>query len=79
MELPQLIAALSDPSAYPQPAGDVEVHQTHISVVFLVDALAYKIKKPVDLGFVDYSTLERRKRCAGIAGSPLRSILVSFP
>src|SRR5262249_33024078 len=39
----------------------VEVHQTHISVVFLAGSLAYKVKKPVSLGFVDYSSLERRR------------------
>ena len=61
MEVPQLIEALSAPSAYPQPAETVEVHQTHISIVFLAGSLAYKIKKPVDLGFVSYRTLERRR------------------
>src|SRR5438445_514395 len=61
MRLPQLIEALSAPSAYPQPVAAVEVRQTHISVVFLAGLLAYKIKKPVDLGFVNYSTLERRR------------------
>ena len=61
MELRQLIEALSDPSAYPEAVEAVEVHQTHISAVFLAGPLAYKIKKPVDLGFVDYSTLERRR------------------
>jgi aminoglycoside phosphotransferase family enzyme/predicted kinase len=60
MELAQLIDALSDPSAYSQQPDGVEVHQTHISVVFLAGELAYKIKKPVTLGFVDYGTLERR-------------------
>ncbi len=60
MELAQLIDALSTPSAYAQQPDEVEVHQTHISVVFLAGELAYKIKKPVSLGFVDYSTLERR-------------------
>ncbi len=60
MELARLIDALSDPSAYPQRPDGVEVHQTHISVVFLAGELAYKIKKPVTMGFVDYSTIERR-------------------
>jgi aminoglycoside phosphotransferase family enzyme len=60
MLLGQLIEALSDPSAYPQPFEEVQVHQTHISVVFLAGDLAYKIKKPVTLGFVDYGTPERR-------------------
>jgi aminoglycoside phosphotransferase family enzyme len=61
MEVPQLIEALSVPTAYPHPAETVEVHQTHISIVFLAGPLAYKIKKPVDLGFVSYATLERRR------------------
>jgi aminoglycoside phosphotransferase family enzyme/predicted kinase len=60
MECRQLIEVLSDPAAYPGPVDVVEVRQTHISVVFLAGSYAYKIKKPVDLGFVDYSTLERR-------------------
>jgi aminoglycoside phosphotransferase family enzyme/predicted kinase len=60
MELPELIRALSDPAAYPFPAGAIEVRQTHISVVFLAGEVVYKIKKPVNLGFLDFSTLERR-------------------
>src|SRR5262249_9548690 len=60
-DLAQLIAALSAPSAYPSPVESVEVRQTHISIVFLAGSVAYKIKKPVDLGFVNYSTLERRR------------------
>jgi aminoglycoside phosphotransferase family enzyme/predicted kinase len=61
MELPRLIEALSDPRAYPVPATEVIVHQTHISVVFLAGPFAYKIKKPVDLGFLDFRTPERRR------------------
>jgi aminoglycoside phosphotransferase family enzyme/predicted kinase len=61
MELPALIEALSAPSAYSHDAETVEVHQTHISVIFLAGSFAYKIKKPVQLGFVDYSTLDRRR------------------
>jgi aminoglycoside phosphotransferase family enzyme len=57
----ELIEALSDPAAYPGPVAAVEVRQTHISVVFLVDSLVYKIKRPVATGFVDYSTSERRR------------------
>ena len=56
-----LIDELSRPDAYPHPVGDVEVCQTHISVVFLAGDYAYKLKKPLDLGFVDYSTLARRR------------------
>ncbi len=61
MELAELIHALSCPTAYLFPAGQVEVHQTHISAVFLAGAYAYKIKKPVDLGFLDFSTLAKRR------------------
>jgi len=61
MELGQLIEALSEPAAYPFPAEEVKVCQTHISAVFLADGYAYKIKKPVNLGFLDFSTLEKRR------------------
>jgi aminoglycoside phosphotransferase family enzyme/predicted kinase len=65
MELAALIAAWSRPGAFPAPAGAVEVHQTHISVVFLAGDFAYKVKKPVRLGFLDFSTLQARRHfCA---------------
>ncbi len=60
MDLARLIEQLSDPKVYPAPTAKVDVHQTHISVVFLTDQFAYKIKKPVALDFLDYSTLEQR-------------------
>jgi len=49
-----------DPAAYPEPTSEVELVQTHISWVFLTDGHAYKMKKPVDLGFLDFTTLRRR-------------------
>jgi aminoglycoside phosphotransferase family enzyme/predicted kinase len=61
MELTRLIEALSEPAAYPARVEDVQVHQTHISVVFLAGPFAYKVKKPVNLGFVDFTTPERRR------------------
>jgi aminoglycoside phosphotransferase family enzyme/predicted kinase len=61
VELRTLIDALSKPSAYPLAVGKVDVRQTHISVVFLVGDYVYKIKKPVDLGFLDFSSLEKRR------------------
>jgi aminoglycoside phosphotransferase family enzyme/predicted kinase len=65
MELGQLIEALSNPAAYPEPPGEVQVRQTHISVVFLAGRHAYKIKKPVALRFLDFSSLEARRHfCA---------------
>jgi aminoglycoside phosphotransferase family enzyme/predicted kinase len=51
---------LEQPGFWPE-AGPVEAIETHISGVFLVGERAYKVKKPVDLGFVDFSTLEKRR------------------
>ncbi len=61
MDLAQMIEALSNPSAYPDPVGEVEVRHTHISAVFLVGSHVYKVKKPVAFGFLDFSTLARRR------------------
>jgi aminoglycoside phosphotransferase family enzyme/predicted kinase len=60
VDLARLIRLLSDPTAYPHPCGEVQVCQTHISAVFLAGPYAYKIKKPADLGFLDFTTLGRR-------------------
>lgn len=60
--LPPLITSLLKPDAYPHPADGIELIQTHISYVLLAGAYAYKIKKPASFGFVDYSTLELRRR-----------------
>jgi aminoglycoside phosphotransferase family enzyme/predicted kinase len=61
MDLAPLIEALSRPSAYPFPVAEVRVIQTHISVVFLAGPFAYKVKKPVKPGFLDFSTLDKRR------------------
>lgn len=63
--LPPLIRALlSDPSCYDHAVKDVQLAETHISWVLLTGEFAYKIKKPVDLGFLDFSTLAlRRQAC----------------
>jgi aminoglycoside phosphotransferase family enzyme len=55
-----LVAALQDPAAYPEPTGAVDLIQTHISWVFITADFAYKVKKPVDLGFLNFTTLRRR-------------------
>ncbi len=55
-----IIAGLRFPRAYLHPVAGVEHVETHISHVFLAGDYAYKIKKPVNLGFLDFSTLERR-------------------
>jgi hypothetical protein len=62
VDLAHLIEGLSRPAAYPHPKGPVEIRQTHISVVFLAGELAYKIKKPVDFGFLDFTRLDDRHR-----------------
>ncbi|HEU0168321.1 MAG TPA: hypothetical protein VFS62_11130, partial [Chloroflexota bacterium] len=59
--MPELFEALGQPEAYPFAVDGVEVLQTHISWVFLAGGFAYKIKKPVNLGFLDFSTLEQRR------------------
>ena len=55
------IEALLDPAVYPEPTSRVQLLQTHISYLFVTDRYVYKIKKPVDLGFLDFTTLERRR------------------
>jgi aminoglycoside phosphotransferase family enzyme/predicted kinase len=60
--LPPHIAALRRKTAYPRPAHSIELVQTHMSFVFLVDQEVYKVKKAVNLGFADFSTLEKRRR-----------------
>jgi hypothetical protein len=60
-QLPPLIQALHDPRAYPHPVARVALTETHISWVLLAGEFVYKIKKPLDLGFLDFSTLARRE------------------
>ena len=63
--LPPLIQALLSPARYPGDVARVELVQTHISWVLLAGDFAYKIKKPVQLPFLDFSTLAQRQRyCA---------------
>ncbi len=59
--LPPLIQGLLRPEAYPHPVGPIRLLQTHISWIVLTGSTAYKIKKPVDFGFVDFTTLARRR------------------
>jgi aminoglycoside phosphotransferase family enzyme len=47
MTLVPLHQALADPSIYSESTASVEIRETHISLVFLTDEYAYKIKKPV--------------------------------
>jgi aminoglycoside phosphotransferase family enzyme len=54
------VAFLGRPSIYAGHPAHVEIIQTHMSWVFLTDRFVYKLKKPVRLEFLDFSTLERR-------------------
>ena len=61
-ELPLLIQQMLEPDFYPHPVQEpIELLQTHISFILLTGEYAYKIKKIVDFGFLDYSTLEKRR------------------
>lgn len=57
----KLLKFLEKPDAYPHDPEYVEHVQTHISHVFIAPPFVYKVKKPVDFGFLDYSTLKKRK------------------
>ena len=56
-----LIKNLQDPALYDHPVEGFQVLETHISQVILTGDYAYKIKKPMDFGFLDFSTLEKRR------------------
>ena len=61
--LATLTAKMLEPDFYPHPVAQVELIETHISLVFLAGDYAYKLKKPLNLGFLDYSNLEKRQHC----------------
>jgi hypothetical protein len=59
---PDLVADLLHPDRYPPPRPtSVSLETTHLSWVFLTDTDAWKVKRPVDYGFADYSTVDRRR------------------
>ncbi|MDZ7718613.1 MAG: AAA family ATPase [Balneolaceae bacterium] len=53
---------LNQKESYPHQVDEIEHIQTHISHLFLAGSFVYKIKKPVDFGFLDYSTLQKRRK-----------------
>lgn len=60
--VPALIEQMMQPGFYPHPVTEpIELIQTHVSYVFLTGDYAYKVKKPVNFGFLDFSTLEKRQ------------------
>jgi aminoglycoside phosphotransferase family enzyme/predicted kinase len=61
VKLPDMVQALLEPEAYPEATKNIELIQTQMSFVFLTDNFAYKVKKPVNLGYLDYTTLDKRR------------------
>lgn len=61
MDIPTLQKALLNPAVYPDKPREVEFIETHISLLFLTGNYVYKVKKPVDFGFLDFTSLEKRR------------------
>ncbi|MDG6229772.1 MAG: AAA family ATPase [Candidatus Thermoplasmatota archaeon] len=61
MDNTEFLSRLKDPKTYGPKVTEVSLLQTHISIIALTDRYVYKIKKPVNFGFLDFSTLEKRK------------------
>jgi len=57
----ELFQAMEKPNFYPHHVSSIEQRETHISKVFLTGDYVYKIKKPVNLEFLDFTTLEKRR------------------
>ena len=57
----QIVDALMKPDAYDEDPGGIELVQTHISFVFLTKSFVYKVKKAVNFGFLNFTTLEKRR------------------
>jgi aminoglycoside phosphotransferase family enzyme/predicted kinase len=57
----KIVEAMSRPEFYPHKPESVQLIQTHISFIFIAGDLVYKVKKAVDFGFLDFTTLEKRK------------------
>jgi aminoglycoside phosphotransferase family enzyme len=60
-QLSEIAAFLAEPASYLHSPVSVSISETHASVVALSGPLVFKVKKPVNFGFLDYSTLERRR------------------
>jgi aminoglycoside phosphotransferase family enzyme len=61
LDIPTLQKALLDPAVYPDKPKEVKLIETHISLLFLTGNYVYKVKKPVDFGFLDFTSLEKRR------------------
>lgn len=65
MTHPKLVESMMRPGFYPHGPESVELIQTHISYIFIAGSRVYKVKKAVDFGFLDFTTLEKRKHFCG--------------
>ena len=61
--LHKLVESLQQPALFAHPVTRFVVIETHISIILLTGSFAYKFKKPVNFGFLDFSTLEKRRQC----------------
>ena len=57
----QVVEALMKPEAYDEETSEIELIQTHISFIFLTRDFVYKVKKAVNFGFLDFTSLEKRR------------------
>jgi len=57
----QVVEALLKPETYEEDPGGIDLVQTHISFVFLTRKFVYKVKKAVYFGFLDFTSLEKRR------------------
>ncbi|WP_114520773.1 hypothetical protein [Altererythrobacter sp. ZODW24] len=57
----EVVEFLSQPGAYPGHPADVQIIESHMSLVFLADDLVYKLKRPIKLDFVDFTAIESRR------------------
>jgi hypothetical protein len=60
-QLPEIVQTLLDPKIYPEAPRSVQLMQTQMSFVFIAGDYVYKVKKPVNLGYLDYTTLGKRR------------------
>ena len=61
LDVPSLQKLLLNPEIYPDHPRAIKFIETHISLLFLTGNHVYKVKKPVDFGFLDFTSLEKRK------------------
>jgi len=61
MDIPLLQKALLQPAIYPDQPKEVGFSETHISLLFFTGTYVYKVKKPVNFGFLDFTSVEKRR------------------